>query len=277
MSIETLLQLDPRIWPLAVLAFLRILCILLWLPIFGDHNVPARLKIVIAIMMAIALWPMIESTIQVNLRLFTWDFVNLLLLTVREAFFGFALGFAARTIVYGVSIASQLVGLSMGFQSASLFNPAMGQEESAYASFQGWLLIAIILSLNIHHIFLTGIAKSFVYIPVGPTAMDAMISKTALGVITTTFEMALRLAAPVLIVQSLVSIALGLLNRAVPQLNIFVMNFPLSFLVTLMILFFSAGTMVRFVGSKFAYTEVANFEWMQKAFNPNHTIRGGPN
>lgn len=279
MTIETLLQLDPRIWPIAVLAFMRILSILVWLPIFGDSVVPMRIKIMLAILMTVSLWTVIEKntlaaalnptgTAQnaISTGLYSWDFPHLLLLTMREVFFGFALGFAARTIVYGVSISSQLVGLSMGFQSASLFNPMAGHDESAFSAFQSWLLIVIVLALNIHHQFLIGIAKSFIYIPIGPVANDMMISRTAIEVVTTTFEMALRLAAPILVVQSLIAIAMGLMNRAVPQLNIFVMNFPISFLVSMMILFFSAGGFVRFIGSKFAYTEVANFEWMQKAF-----------
>lgn len=270
MTIDTLVQLDPRIWPVAIMSFLRVLTIFVWLPILGESIVPMRIKILFSVVFTFLMWPVIEKYSPFLHVTTDWSWPVLVLTTLREAFFGFAVGFSARIMVFGVSVASQLVGVNMGFQAASLFNPMLSREETAFSSFQGWLLLVVMLAFNIHHVFIEGIAKSFFEVPIGPIGSVTSITQAATHCLESIFEMALRLAAPLLLIQTVVTLALGLMNRALPQLNVFVMNFPLSFVLSMIVLFFSAGAIVRFLGSEGLHSELSGFEGMKRAF---HTVK----
>ncbi len=262
MDFESLLRLDPKIWPLAVLAWLRILSIFIWLPIFHTSTIPVRLKVMLSVLMALCLWPAIEPQIRVNTGHLQWSPIALFLLTMREVFFGFAVGFASRTINFGIEISSQLVGIGMGFQTASLFSPTAGHEESAYGSFKGWLVIVILLSLNLHHLFIEGIVRSFSTFIVSQEINAVAVSRGAVQVVTQSFDLALRFAAPLLCVQLLINATLGLLGRAVPQLNVFSVSFPVSFVLCMVVLFLTFSGFVRTLSGHAMRIEMGMFESM---------------
>jgi len=270
-TLETLIQLDPQVWPVAVLAFLRVLTVLLFLPVFGDQNVPTRLRIGLAVLFTLFLWPVISGVAHVSDesggKNVQWTPFVFALATMREVFFGFATGFAARMILQAASISSQLVGLNMGFQAASLFSPAHGEQESAYAVFKGWIVLMCLLSFNVHHLFLIGLTESFTTVPLGGGPNGAALAKEAISIIESSFFLGIRLAAPLLLVQLLVTLALGLLNRAIPQLNAFVMQFPLSFMVSFAVLFVTAAAFVRLLGGHGLGLEHRGMTQMSRAFH----------
>lgn len=268
-TLETLLQIDARVWPIAALAFLRIVTVFLFLPVFGEQAIPTRLRIGLSILFTIVLWPSIENSARIYTDLAQWTPGALGLLTLREVFFGFAAGFAARLVVFATSIASELVGTNMGFQAASLYNPQSGQQESAYAAFKGWLVLMCLLAFNVHHPFLVGLADSFLHIPIGQSPDGGSLAAVAVKIVESSFLLGIRLAAPLLLVQVLVTFALGLLARAIPQLNAFVMQFPLSFLVSMVVLFLSAAAFVRLLGGAGLGMEQHGYISMQKAFTPS--------
>jgi flagellar biosynthesis protein FliR len=248
-TLESLLQLDPHIWPVASMAFLRVLTVFIFLPIFGDAGIPGQLRIVLAVVFTICLWPVISADSLALSKSNNWDLMGVGIATLREVFFGFTTGFAAKMITQAVSISSQLVGTNMGFQSASLFSPTLGTQESGFAVFKGWILVVCLLSFDVHHIFLRGLADSFSLVPFGSSAHEMGIANLAKNTVQASFTLGLRLAAPLLLVQLLVTIMLGLLNRAVPQLNAFIIQFPLSFGVSFVVLFLTAATFVRILGT----------------------------
>jgi flagellar biosynthetic protein FliR len=154
----------------------------------------------------------------------------------------------------------------MGFQTATLFTPQTQTQESAYSSLKIWLVTILILTFNIHHIFIKGIVNSFSTIPIAATANPEVLMGVIMQTITASFDIGLRIAAPLLLIQTLTTIALGLLNRALPQLNAFVISFPVSFLLSMVVLFFSASAFVRLIGTQGSLLEVAAFNQVQKAF-----------
>ena len=268
MTLEQLFQLDPKVWPLAVMAFLRVVSVFVWLPFFGDAAVPARVRIMLALCFTFFLWPMIQNQMTVNDHMLQWSPVTLCIATLREVFFGFSVGFATRMVLYGASMGSQLVGLNMGFQTASLFSPTMGTQESALSVFKGWLVLILLLNFNVHHVFLENITKSFLSIPLAPTGQSVAVAKMALTVVESSFIIGIKLAAPILLVQILITIALGLLNRAIPQLNVLVMSFPVSFLLSMFVMVISTAAFVKVVGTAGLAREISGMQNMQKAFQP---------
>lgn len=271
-TLETLVQLDHRVWPVAVLACLRVVTVFLFLPVFGDQAVPARVRIGLAIVFTAVLWPSIGAQVRVEEGLSTWSPLSFGLVTLREVFFGYAAGFAGRLLLYAGSISASLVGANMGFQAMSLFNPASQEQDSSFSSFKGWLVLMCLLGFEVHHMFLRGLAESFATIPIGAAPHGGALAGVALEVVKSCFLLGIRLAAPLLLVQLLVTLALGLLNRALPQLNALVMQFPLSFGVSMIALFFSAAAFVRLLGGYGIGLEQQAHARIGRAFVPGAAV-----
>lgn len=268
MTLETLFQIDHKTWPLAVMAFMRVMSVLVWLPVFGDAVVPARVRITFALLYTFCMWPLIASTIHFENTSMAWSPITMAVASVREVFFGFAVGFSARMVLFGTSLASHLVGINMGFQAASMFSPAMNEQESAFSNFKLWIALLLILVLNIHHVFIQGLTHSFASVPLGAGGNAEAVAKMAITVVETSFLLGLKLAAPLLVVQILMTFALGLLNRAIPQLNALLLNFPLSFAISMLIIFFSTATFVKTLGAAGMAGESSVYHSMRKAFEP---------
>lgn len=270
MNFESLLQLDPKVWPFAVMMFLRIVSVLFFMPIFGDSTIPGRLRLLLSLAMSVCIWPIVEGNIHATPGFIQWSPLTLGLATLREVFFGFAVGFAAKTLIFAASIASHMVGVNMGFQTATLFTPQTGTQESAFSSLKIWLVTILLLTFNIHHVFIQGIVNSFTNIPLAAQADPNVLMTVIMQTITSSFDIGLRIAGPLLLIQTLTTLALGLLNRALPQLNAFIISFPVSFLLSMIVLFFSSSAFVRLIGQQGSLIEVAAFNRVQKAFDPKH-------
>jgi flagellar biosynthetic protein FliR len=127
-----------------------------------------------------------------------------------------------------------------------------------------------ILCFNIHHVFIEGITRSFVSVPIGPLAEVGALTKISIGIVQEALVLGLRLAAPLITVQILINLSLGLLNRALPALNIFSIIFPVSFVICMLVLLLSFSSFAAIIASYGCEKEVAWFETMKRAFE-NHT------
>jgi flagellar biosynthetic protein FliR len=218
-------------------------------------------------LVTLCIWPAIEAPIRQTGNLLQWSPLTLAIATFREVLYGFGIAFSARMVIFAAEIGANTVGSNMGFGTASVFSIATNREESPFAAYQGWLALILILVLNVHHVFLEGLANSFHTIPIGPVADGAHLAQVAAGIVTSCFVLGIKLAAPLIIVQLLVNVALGCLARAVPQLNVFVLSFPLSFLLSMIVLFTGAGVYIRYLSGPGMQKEVAGYAAMQKVFS----------
>ena len=263
MDILSLIQFDPKNWPFAVTMFLRIVTIFYFLPFFGEKVITARIRISLSIVLTFFLFPIVKDHLSQKDHLLQWNIFTLSIMTFREIFFGFAIGYSAKFLYYGALLAAQWIGINMGFQTASMFNPAMNEEESSFSTLKTWIVLIIFLSMNVHLIFVEQIIKSFYTIPIGASPDIQSISRSVILMMTDCFHFAIRLAGPIVLVQFLIQISLGLLNRFMPAFNVFVMSFPLSFLISFVVLIVGVSSYVNFLSSYGIYREIA---WLQTFF-----------
>lgn len=259
MNFEALLGFSTQHWPLAYLTFMRVATVLLFLPFFGSSSTPVRSRILFALVFTFVTWPIVESKatqLAPNLLSVAAGPVQMGLATLREVFFGFAIGFSAKILLYAANIAAETVGVNMGFQIASTFSPIFEQQESVFAIFKNWLILITLLALNVHHYFIEMIFRSFTLVPLSPSANVQQLISTMTEVVQSSFELGLRIAAPVLALQIILTFSLGLLGRAIPQLNVFIVNFPLSYLVSMIVLFFAVSSIITFVAQRGVVTEI---------------------
>lgn len=209
------------------LAFLRVGGMVFSLPVLGDAPtpVPARILLSAALTTAIA-----HTVPQAAVIAPDADAIMLAAMVIKELVIGIALGYLARVSFDGLLMAASITGYQMGFGTASLFLPDAGAQMDTFTSFHRVIMMTIFLMLNLHHLFIDAILTTFNLVPLGKVSIAiAPLSSTLLEVSGSLFKVALQLGAPVLIALMFTQAALGLVARAVPQLNVFVISFPVSF------------------------------------------------
>ena len=148
---------------------------------------------------------------------------------------GLFVGFVGRLAFDGILMAASLVGYQMGFGTADLIFPGLNSQVSAFTAMHRGVMMLIFLSLNLHHIYLDGILKTFELIPAGGAIPSKHLMPFLIQLTSGIFRVAMQLSAPVLVALIFANSALGLAARTVPQLNVFTMSFPAGFFVGMFI------------------------------------------
>lgn len=211
------------------LLFIRILALLFSAPIFGHRSVPALAKIGLAGLLAYLLLQVYPGP----LAALPDSLGHFLLLTAREVVLGLLVGFVASLIVTGLAMAGTLVGTAMGLNIAHLFSPLTSEPVAVTGQFYTLLAGLIFLSMGGHHWLILATAQTLQFAPVGSFQPDAQALADLIPLSATIFVTALRIALPVFGAVILTDIALALVARAVPQMNVFIVGLSLKGLVAL--------------------------------------------
>ncbi len=192
-------------------------------PALGGASVPPRLKAAAAAVFALLLF----SAVPVPAVLPAATLARVLLL-LRESLVGLMLGSLVHFVFMGAQFAGQTIGVQMGLAAASLFDPSTQETVGVSGRFYYLLALLLFLSLDLHHGFLAGLARSFTLLPLGESGLPAAGFQRWIELTGQVLILALRLSMPLLASLLLLDIALGFLGRLVPQMNIFLVGFPLK-------------------------------------------------
>jgi len=214
------------LWPLT-----RILGMIAASPLYGNNSVPMSAKILLGIFVALILAPAIPA-------LPAADPMSLagLLIVLQELLIGAAIGFSVRIVFAAVEMAGEVASLTMGLGFATVFDPQTRGRSSAVSQFLALVATMAFLSVNGHLVLLEVLAESFVTLPVSATPMSAAAPYALVkwgGVI---FSVGFQLSLPIVAALLITNVALGILTRAAPQLNIFGIGFPISLGVGLLVI-----------------------------------------
>jgi flagellar biosynthesis protein FliR len=223
---------DPNQLLVGALAFLRIGGILFGLPIFGDAPTPARARILTALALTIGIYPLIPPGWAPILAV---DPLVIGAYIVKELLIGLTIGFFARVAFDGLMMAASVVSFQMGFGTANLFLPDYSERMDGFSAFHRMIVMLIFLTLGLHQIFIRAIADTFELIPGGAARLTAPLGVMFINLTGGMLSVAIQLAAPVLVALLFTMAALGLIARTVPNMNAFIMSFPASFCVGLVI------------------------------------------
>ncbi len=216
-----------------LLILVRISALLVVAPIFGHRFFLARAKIGLAFMISVILHPLIVAKgLQVPEGLFPYA-----LALVREVGMGVAMGFVVLLMFIGIQFAGQLAGLQMGFGIVNVIDPQSNEQVSIIGQFLNILAVLIVLVTNGHHLILHGLAASFEAVPLTGVELKGEIGQKLIELSSEIFILAVQISAPVMIALFLISVALGILARTVPQMNVFIVGFPVQLAVGLAVLF----------------------------------------
>lgn len=215
-----------------VLLMMRTGGLMVTAPIFSHRSIPKRLTISMTLGLTIVLMPLFMDAALPQVQ----NLTGLLILCAKEIFIGLIFGLLFTIIFLGVKLAGSIVGYQIGFAMVNVMDPESSSQVSIISEF--WYLIAVLvfLMLNGHHIIITGLFQSFQVLPLGLTAPSGSIGEWFMKYSMFTFVLALKFAAPVIMTVFLIEVSMGILARTMPQMNIFIVGFPLKIFTGLLMI-----------------------------------------
>ncbi len=222
-------------FPFLLLIFVRITSFFLIAPLFAMKGVPSHFKLGLGALLALITWSGASFGETIPLDGY---FIGM---AIREVMIGIALGFIAALILYTVQVAGAFIDFQMGFAIASVIDPQTGSQVPIIGHFKYIFALLFLLSVNGHHMLLDGIMRSLQVLPVGTLtfAGSSELGRFILDLFTGMFLSALQIALPIIGALFLTDVALGILAKTVPQLNIFAVGFPLKIFTGFVLLMFS--------------------------------------
>lgn len=193
------------------------------LPLLGGERVPMKIRLLVVLAMTLVLFPVLKL-VPGSLPS---DFSGVFVMVIAETLIGVTLGVVARALFDAVEFCGQIVGMQMGFSMANLFDPTMGQTQ-LMSLFQSLLAMLLFLSLGAHHIFIRAMVESYTLIPLGGWEVSGDLLAFLVATTSGLFVLGIKLAAPVMVALLATSVALGIMARAFPQMNIFMVSMPLN-------------------------------------------------
>jgi len=201
----------------------RILALLVTAPPFNNAALRVRVRLVLGLAIAIAITPALPAmpAVEPASGIGLWILAQQLLI-------GFAIGFAMRLVFSAIDMASNMISMQMGLGFLTAYSPQSAAQTPVISEFIGLLALLIFMAINGHLMVIATLTHSFTVIPIGvaPPGAGTWLNLANAGAII--FSSGLLLALPVIVALLITNVALGVLSRAAPQLNLFAVGFPLT-------------------------------------------------
>ena len=211
--------------PLAF-TFMLVLCrtagAVMLMPGLGESEPPAMLRAGLAIGIAVLLVPVIAPMIPPEPP----SFLRLAGMIATELFVGGLLGWLARLLALALPVAGQIISLTTGLSSVLQPDATLGAQSAAIGKLLNMLAPVLILSTGLYALPLNALAGSYSVFPAGSVPDSGDLLETAVRTVGASFALALRLASPVILVSMIWQLALGLLSRLVPQIQVYFLALP---------------------------------------------------
>ncbi len=238
--------------PAWLMVMFRLSGIFILAPIFGSTTIPRTVKIMLVLTLTFCVYPMLlnpgRDSAAMLAPLIDRD-INLwalLPIVFLELIVGLIIGYCASLPMIGMQLGGDVIDKQIGLGFADLVNPESGESSGVIANTLFMLALAIFAILGGHRVLLMVLVGSFDSVPIGGFANFAGLIELIKGMLTVIFQMAFRIAAPLLCLIFLQTVALGFIARTVPQLNIMSVGFTIRILngTTLLIAFIAIGAWV---------------------------------
>lgn len=215
---ELLAWITPLLWP-----FLRALALFSSLPLLGTRTVPARVRVALAALVALAAQASLPPMPAVAL-----DSAAAIMLVLQQVLIGISLGFAVRLVFAAIEMAGELVGLQMGLNFAGFFDPVTASQTTATSRFFGAIVGWLFIVINGHLLIIAALVSSFNAFPVGDAPFAFLHQALPHQWGAQIFATSLWIALPMVAMLTFVNLVLGVISRVAAQINIFAIGFPIT-------------------------------------------------
>ena len=219
------------------LVFARLAAILMLIPGFGEPFVPVRIRLSLALLLALVLFPVVGATvppIPANVS-------GVAGAVIKETLIGLMIGTILRIFMTSLASAGEVVSIQTTLGFAQTANPTQAAPSTTLGTFLGLTGIVLIMTTNLHHLFLSAIVRSYTIFPFTRVIQVADANALAIQTVSRSFALGLQLAAPVVAFSLIFNIATGLVGRVMPQFQIFFVSAPLMIIMGLSIFGLSLG------------------------------------
>lgn len=215
--------LSPVLWP-----FLRVLAVFTASPIFSSKAFPVRARIALAFFIAFSAQASLNNQPIVSVT-----GPGAIGAVVQQVGIGLAIGFTVRLVFAAIELAGEVVGFQMGLNFAAFFDPSLNTQSSAVARFFGHMAAFLFVVMNGHLLVMMAVIKSFESFPVDQNFLEAIKTMKLYNLGSDIFSSGLWIALPMVGMLMFVNLALGIVSRVAPQMNIYAIGFPVTLTVGL--------------------------------------------
>lgn len=248
--------------PTFLLIFARMIAFFVVMPLFSYRTIPTTFKIGFSVFLSLIFISSLETT-----EVIEFDF-QFILLIMKEVIIGLLIGLIAYIILSAVQIAGGFIDFQMGFAIANVIDPQTGAQSPIIGQYFYIFALLFLLSVNGHHLLIDGIYHSYQLIPIDSFfSIGEDFGEFILLTFNKMFLIAFQMSIPLVGCLFLVDVALGIIARTVPQVNVFVVGLPLKIAVSFSVLLF-------FMAIYISLTKML-FEYMFKVMRDLMLILGG--
>jgi flagellar biosynthetic protein FliR len=229
---------SDQIWQ-GALIFARIGAVLLMLPGVGESYVPPRIRLSLALVVSLALWPVVAG----GLPALPESLGSMVGWIIREVIVGLMIGALLRSFLTALSTAGEIVSLQTTLGFAQTANPLQAQPGTTISAFLMLLGTTLIFATNTHHLFIAGLVGSYELIAPARPLVTGDFTAMAVKTLGDSFMLGVQLSAPVLVFALIFNLASGLVGRVMPSFQIFFAAAPLSVILGLSVFALSLGVL----------------------------------
>lgn len=201
----------------------RVLAVIASAPVWSTAGIPRRIRLILGFAVAIGIAPILPPMPEVSPTSGQGLWIML-----QQILIGLGMGFAMRIVFSSATIAGELISAQMGLGFATSYDPLSSSQTPVMSEFLDLMAVLVFLSVNGHLIYVATLAESFTAIPVSATPLgpQSWLNLAEMG--SKMFSAGVLLALPVIVALMITNLALAVLTRAAPQLNIMSIGFPIT-------------------------------------------------
>ncbi|MCG8402586.1 MAG: flagellar type III secretion system protein FliR [Firmicutes bacterium] len=236
---------DTAQLPFFFLILARITAFFISGPLFSLQGIPATVKVGLSFLVAVIVFPLVASDTGPQ-QVEGWYY---LLALARETMVGLVIGYTASLFIAALVYAGSLIDIHIGFFMSNMFDPVSGGMITIVSRFMYLLGLVVMLSFNGHHLIISALVKSFSLVPLNAAQATGDSAWVLVKTFAQMIGLGVQIAAPVIAVVLIIDVALGLLARTAPQINVFMLGFPIKIIAGLVTLGVMAPVLVRIIYS----------------------------
>ncbi len=238
----------------------RVLPVIILTPFLGGETVPQQVKIGLGVMLGMVLYPVIVGQVKA----IPISATILIALLLKELFIGLSIAFIVNLVFEAAQSAGALIDILSGTSQAQLHVPSIGHQTTIFSALQLQMTVVLFLSLGGHHLVINALGESFVSLPLDQYPRFSHGFWPFFEVVLRTFgdlmRIAVALSSPVLLATFLVDLALGMINRVAPQVQVYFVSMQIKPVVSVLIVFFSIHLILGRILDEYGIM----FGWLKK-------------
>jgi flagellar biosynthesis protein FliR len=213
-----------------ILVLVRISAMLALVPIFSQTQLPRLTRFGIGALLTLIIVRTLPPMAPLG------GLGELVVAILAQFFVGLVFGFVAFLIFTGIQFAGEIIDIQIGFAVVNIINPLTSQSVTVIGEFQLALATLLYLAADAHHVLIAGMVGSFTLVPLPYAGAPELVAGDIVQFFTQALFIVFQIAAPVAVALFLVNVMLGLMARVAPQMNVFIVGFPIQISVGLIML-----------------------------------------